>query len=60
MKKNLNAADHIVKLVLSSLMIIFYFTGIISGPFARILMILSFIVLLFFALRLIFGKHFID
>ena len=45
MTKNLETADNIVKLVLSVSTVIFFFAGVIAGPFARCLVILSFVTL---------------
>jgi type IV secretory pathway VirB2 component (pilin) len=51
MSKNLETADMIVKMTLSVLIVIFYFADIISGPFARLLMILAFLILGISAMR---------
>lgn len=53
MTKNLETADNIVKLVLSVSTVIFFFTGVIAGPFARSLVILSFVTLGIFIVKLI-------
>jgi len=45
MTKNLETADAIVKLVLSASTVILFFTGVISGPFARWLVVLSFAII---------------
>jgi len=39
MIRNLDTADMIVKLVLALLVIVLYFTHVISGPMAKVLMI---------------------
>jgi len=49
--RNLETADAIAKLVLASATIILYFTGLISGPFAVALVLLSVCVLLIFLLK---------
>lgn len=56
MTKNLEAADHIVKLVLAICTIGLYLAGVIAGPFAIALVVLSLIILIIFAVRLIFRK----
>jgi hypothetical protein len=53
MTKNLETADTIVKLILAVLVITFYFSSVISGPLARVLMILSLIVLFIFFFRIL-------
>lgn len=60
MKKNLNTADSIVKLVLSVLVIAAYFTRIITGPFAHALLILSLIIIVIFVVKIIITKYFSD
>ena len=60
MKKNLNTADSIVKLVLSVLVIIIYFTGVITGPFAHALLILSLIIVVIFVAKIVITKYFSD
>lgn len=60
MKKNLHTADSIVKLVLSILVIVAYFTGVITGPFAHALLVLSLIILVIFIARIIIIKYFTD
>ncbi|HEY0742730.1 MAG TPA: hypothetical protein VGD40_14775 [Chryseosolibacter sp.] len=51
MTKNLETADAIVKIVLAVLVIAFYFSRVITGPLARVLMFLAVIVILIFALK---------
>lgn len=51
MTKNLETADLIVKLILALSAVIFYFTHIISGPVARVLMILGALVIIIFVAR---------
>ncbi|MEO5603856.1 MAG: DUF2892 domain-containing protein [Cyclobacteriaceae bacterium] len=60
MTKNLKTADTIVKLILAVTVLIFYFTRLISGPFAMALMFLSLIVILIFLIQLFFTKVFMD
>ena len=57
MTKNLEAADHIVKLVLAICTIGLYLARVIAGPFAIALVVLSIIILIIFAVRLIFRKR---
>lgn len=51
MKKNLAAADNIVKLVLASSAIIAYFSKVIAGPVAQVLMILSALVIVLYVAK---------
>ena len=60
MTKNLETADTIVKLTLSIAVLVFYFTNVIHGPFAKALMILAVIVVVIFVARLLFARIFID
>lgn len=60
MTRNLETADHIVKIVLAICTIVLYVTGLIAGPFAVVLFILSLLVLIIFATRLIGRKYFHD
>jgi hypothetical protein len=60
MKKNLHIADNIVKLVLSGLVILSYLTGVITGPFAHVLFILSLVVVTIFIAKVIVSRYFID
>ena len=60
MTKNLETADNIVKLVLASATIVLFYTRIIAGPFAVVLVVLSFIVLLIYGIRLVYKGLFID
>jgi len=53
MTKNLNTADLLAKLTLSVFTILSYFLGMITGPFAELLAILSFAVLIIYAIKLI-------
>jgi hypothetical protein len=53
MTKNLENADMIVKLLLAFLVVVFYFTNVISGPLARALMILALLVIGIFAAKVI-------
>lgn len=56
MTKNLETADMIVKLVLAVAVIIFYFTNLITGPFATTLLVLSIIVLVIFMAKAIYSR----
>lgn len=56
MAKNLETADKIAKLTLSSATITLYCFNVIGGPFARALMVLSVVVLLIYFLKLVFVK----
>jgi hypothetical protein len=60
MTKNLKTADMIVKLALAVAVVIFYFTKLISGPFALALMLLSIIIILIFVAQLVFARMFMD
>jgi hypothetical protein len=51
MTKNIETADTIVKLILAVLVIAFYFSRVISGPLAQVLMFLAVIVLLIFVVK---------
>ncbi|HEY0768950.1 MAG TPA: hypothetical protein VGD31_01265 [Sphingobacteriaceae bacterium] len=52
MTKNLETADLIVKIVLAVLVISFYFSRVITGPLARILMFLAVILIVIIAFRM--------
>jgi hypothetical protein len=60
MNKNLDTGDSIVKLVLSGLVMLTYFTGVITGPFAHVLFILSLAVVLIFMVKIIIARYFTD
>lgn len=51
MTKNLETADNIAKLVLASLTIALFITGIIAGAFAVLLVILSIVIWLIYFIR---------
>lgn len=51
MKQSLETADRIVKLVLAILVVVLYLTHIISGPFAKALVILALSVLIIFGVK---------
>lgn len=53
MTKNLEKADTVVKLTLAVLVIILYFMQVISGPFAQALAVLSGLIILIFAVKII-------
>lgn len=57
MSKNLETADKIVKLSLAMAVIVFYFIGVITGPFARALMIMASIVILIFSARIFLARY---
>ncbi|MFZ6014409.1 MAG: hypothetical protein ACOYXT_28985 [Bacteroidota bacterium] len=48
MTRNLETADTIVKLVLALLIVLSYFSRVISGPLARIMTILAILVIAIF------------
>lgn len=56
MMKNLETADKMVKLVLSVTTVILFFAGVIAGPFARLLVVLSFGVIAIFLVRLLSAR----
>jgi hypothetical protein len=56
MTKNLETADRIAKLTLSLMTMLFYFTGVIDGPFASVLMIVSIAILLIYFVKYFFGR----
>ena len=55
MKKNLTAADNIVKLVLAFSVIVSYFSNVITGPIAEALTILSALVILLYVAKVLFA-----
>jgi len=46
MKKNMGSADKTIRIILAIIMVILYFTGIVSGLFGIILIILALIFVL--------------
>jgi hypothetical protein len=56
MTRNLDTADKIAKLTLSSSTIALYVFGAIGGPFARLLMVLSVIVVSIYFVKIVFVK----
>ena len=58
MNKNLETADILVKVVLSVSTIILFIAGIISGPFALMLVVLSSLILLIFLMRRLYKSSF--
>jgi hypothetical protein len=56
MTKNLEAADKIAKLTLSLLTVVFYFSGVIEGPFAGGLMIVSVVIMVIYFVKMVFPK----
>jgi hypothetical protein len=57
MRKDLETADRISKLTLSVMTLIFYLIGLIEGPFAIALMVVSVTVVVIYFIRTIFLKH---
>ena len=57
MTKNLEAADRISKLALSTMTVVFYLFDLIQGPFATILMILSVTMILGYLIKIFFVKR---
>ena len=53
MKKNLETADHVTKLILALAAVVFYVTGIIEGPVAKVLMVLGALVLILFFAKVV-------
>ncbi len=51
MTKNLETADSLAKLFLAVLVIVFYFSRVISGPFGKLLMILAVLVIVIFIVK---------
>jgi hypothetical protein len=56
MTKNLETADNIAKLVLASLTIVLFLSGIIAGAFAVLLVILSVLIWLIYVTRELFAR----
>lgn len=52
MTKNLESADLVAKLVLATATLILFFAGVIAGPFAHFLVIMSAFIIAIFLLRL--------
>jgi len=46
MKKNMGQADRVIRLIITAIIVILYFTGIISGTLGIILLVLAGILLL--------------
>jgi hypothetical protein len=57
MTKNLETADRIAKVTLSLTTLIFYIVGLIEGPFAMGLMIISVTALLIYLVRIVLHKY---
>lgn len=55
MTRNLEKADTVVKLTLAVLVIILYFMQVISGPFAQALAVLSGLIVLIFAVKILYS-----
>jgi hypothetical protein len=53
MRKNLETADAIAKLVLAGGTIVLFFAGVIAGPFADLLAILSAAIIVIFVVKVI-------
>jgi energy-coupling factor transporter transmembrane protein EcfT len=60
MTKNLETADTAVKLILAIAIMIFYFTRLITGPFATALLILAIVALLIFLAKMAYAMIFRD
>lgn len=60
MTKNLETADTIVKMTLAITVLVFYFTNVITGPFAKALMIIATIVVVIFIARILYARIFMD
>ena len=56
MTQNLETADHIAKLLLAGATLILFFTGVIAGPFANLLAILSGIIVAIFMVKLVLKR----
>lgn len=56
MTKSLETADHVLKLILASAVVICYLFKVISGPLATVLFILASVVLVFFVAQVIAVK----
>ena len=56
MGKNLETADLIAKLVLATGTLILFFFEVIAGPFARLLVIVSLIIIVLFLVKLIAAR----
>lgn len=57
MTRNLDAADKIAKLTLSSATIALYFIDVIGGPFAKALVVLSAVVVSLYFIKSVFVKE---
>ena len=53
MTQNLETADHIAKLLLAGATLVLFFAGVIAGPFANLLAILSGIVVGIFVVKVV-------
>jgi hypothetical protein len=53
MTKNLETADLIAKLTLAGGSVVLFFTGVIAGPFANLLVILSCIIITVYLAKLV-------
>lgn len=41
MKKNMSSADRIIRLIIAAIMVVLYFTNVVSGTLAIIMLVLS-------------------
>lgn len=57
MTKNLETADAIAKLVLAGATVVLFFAGVISGPFANLLVILSGVIITIFILKVVIARR---
>jgi hypothetical protein len=53
MPKNLETADTIVKVVMSVVILVSYYAGIFTGPFARLLVFLAIAVIVLTVLKMV-------
>jgi hypothetical protein len=60
MINNLETANSIITVIFTLSVEVSYFTGVISGSFAKALMILGLVVLVIFAAKVIVSKFLID
>ena len=51
MTRNLDTADTLAKLLLSICTVVLYFTGVIAGPFALLLFVLSIVIISIYLIR---------
>jgi hypothetical protein len=56
MTKNLETADMIVKLAMSAVIIVSYYAGIFTGPFAVLLVVLAVTVVVLTVIKLVIAR----